>query len=207
MSAVPLARPPVQPAQEPLPQPAPATPHEPGQFWALPPQPLTSGTMAAAGAVLAAPPPETPHTPPPTAYLPAALANGAASRTATTSHAGVAGNADTGLMICVPGTRPCHARGLGNFPARHSAISRSSFVLIRPIRPQTATSNTVKARSRAATTAMAAWSLVRTAVKFNIGGHCLQASVMSIKITFWCNKSRHIHKLACANDVTTALHA
>jgi hypothetical protein len=41
-------------------------------------------------------------------------------------------------------------------------------VRIRAIRPHTATSKTVKVRSRAATTAMAAWSLVRSGVKFNM---------------------------------------
>jgi hypothetical protein len=113
--------------------------------------------------------------------------NGAASRTATNNHAGVTGNADNGLLTGVPGTRPRHVRGLGSIPARHSAISRSSRVLIRPIRPHTATSSTVKARSRAATTAMAACSPVRRTVKFNMRLLNIQATILSTKMTLWHN--------------------
>jgi hypothetical protein len=95
---------------------------------------------------------------------------GAASRTATNSQAGVVGNADRGFLPVAPATGPRAARGFGNIPARHNAISRSNRVAIRPIRPQTATSSTVSVRSRAATTAMAAWSAVRKLVKFNMRG-------------------------------------
>ena len=59
-------------------------------------------------------------------------------------------------------------RGAGNISARQRAINRSSRVRIRPIRPHTATSNTVRCRSRAATTAIAACRLERREEKFSL---------------------------------------
>ena len=131
---------------------------------------------------------------------------GAASRTATKSHAGVVGSADIGFLAGVPGTRPRRACGAGSIPARQSAISRSSRVLIRPIRPHTATSSTVKARSRAATTAIAACSPVRMVVKFNMRSVNICTAYKSINLTHWCGQKRLCFtKPDCAHNAIAAL--
>ena len=82
-----------------------------------------------------------------------------ASRTYAVSQAGAVGSR---TRTPVAPTRPAaEARALGNFPARHRATSRSIRTTIRDKRPQTSTNIAVSDRSRAATTAIAAFRLVR----------------------------------------------
>ena len=88
-----------------------------------------------------------------------------ASRTATSSQAGVLGMID-GAWADRRTSPARDLRAAGKVPARQRAINRSSRVRIRPIRPHTATSSTVSIRSRAATTAIAACRLERREEKF-----------------------------------------
>lgn len=86
-----------------------------------------------------------------------------------TSQAGAVGKAGRTDALAARFARA--APGAGKCPARHNATKRSNRAPIRAIRPQTATNNTVKARSRAARAAITARRSERMVEKLNMTRH------------------------------------